>query len=37
MDYQVSITLIACAMSISAFVIGYVLGMKHAWADSKKW
>jgi len=36
MDYQVSITLIACTMSISAFVIGYALGMKHAWADSKK-
>ena len=36
MDYQVSITLLACAMSSSAFVIGYVLGMKHAWKDSKK-
>lgn len=36
MDYQVSITLIACTMSISSFVIGYVLGMKHAWKDSKK-
>ena len=36
MDYQVSITLIACTMSISAFVIGYILRMKHAWADSKK-
>ena len=36
MDYRVSITLIASTMSISAFVIGYVLGMKHAWADSKK-
>jgi len=36
MDHQIGITLIASTMSISAFVIGYVLGMQHAWKDSKE-
>jgi len=36
MDYQIGITIISCTMTITGFVIGYVIGMQDAWKDAKK-
>ena len=36
MDYQIAVTVISGTMTISGFVIGYVLGMQDAWKDAKK-